>query len=220
MYDRFAGGASARCARSSSVRSRGNAASAERVWLAGSTASAGAMAAFPVDEAAERSRASCGWRSGTPRLALARRAAALPRGGRASRARPPQPSTSTRWPPTRASGAAASPARCWPRPSARPGAARCPASPRHRPDQRRRAALYAAEGFDEVAYRPRPGLPGFVRSSSRSTSALAPSTARSASTTRSTSALGQLGKKGRASERRATSSHTGNSPSRWPKRSR
>ena len=47
-----------------------------------------------------------------------------------------------------------------------------------------------------------------------------PSTSRRAAATRSTCASVISGKNGSASERAATSSQTGNSPSRWPKRSR
>ena len=46
------------------------------------------------------------------------------------------------------------------------------------------------------------------------------STARSAAATRSTWPSVISGKNGSATERAATSSQTGNSPSRWPKRSR
>jgi len=47
-----------------------------------------------------------------------------------------------------------------------------------------------------------------------------PSAMRKASATRATSLWLSPGKNGSASERAAMSSHTGNSPSRWPKRSR
>ena len=167
MYDRFAGGRE-RALRTleAAFDSEGNAASAERVWFAELDGEvAGAMAAFPVDEAAERSRAFlrlalrhappwC-W-PGALRLYLV--------GGRAS----PSPPAAAFY-----IDALATDSRF-----RRHGVARSLLDEAVREAKRRSLpcvaldttlnndaarALYAAEGFDEVAYRPADrGLPGFV----------------------------------------------------------
>jgi ribosomal protein S18 acetylase RimI-like enzyme len=167
MYDRFTGGRE-RALRvlERSLEEPGNASSAEVVWVAAlEDQVAGAMAAFPVDEAGTRARAFL-------RLAL--------------RGSPPW-----RWPVAlylyRAGGRAApSP----PTPALyvdalathprfrRRGAARALLAEAERGARERRLPavaldttianeparrLYASEGFDEVAYRPAGrGLPGFV----------------------------------------------------------
>src|ERR687892_423277 len=143
MYDRFAGGRerALRVLRRS-LGEPGNASSAEVVWVAAVDGQvAGAMAAFPVDEAAIRARAFLGlalrgsppWRwpvalyiywaggGGAPRALLA----AAERGAREQRLPAVALDTTI----------ANEPAR----------------------------RLYASEGYDEVAYRPPGrGLPGFV----------------------------------------------------------
>jgi ribosomal protein S18 acetylase RimI-like enzyme len=167
MYDRFSGGRE-RALRvlERSLGEPGNAASAETVWIVEiDERPAGVMAAFPVDEAGDRSRAFL-------RLAL--------------RGAPPW-----RWPTALylywAGGRAA------PSPPAsafyidalatepelrRRGAARALLAEAEREARRRRLpaialdttidnaparALYGREGFDEVAYQPPArGLPGFV----------------------------------------------------------
>ena len=128
---------------------------------------AAAMAAFPVDEAVPRSARASYASPCAPRRRGAGRARCrcFWAGGRAAPApRPRAPSTWTRSPPTRPSGAAAPPARCSPRPSARRAARGLPAVALDTTvgnDSAR--ALYAREGFEEVAYRPAGrGLPGFV----------------------------------------------------------
>ena len=98
-----------------------------------------------------------------PGLALARRAASLPR----RRPRLPGPPAAAFYvdalatdPRYRRHGVARAAGRGRAR-----GAAPCAAlrSARYDTEQRRRPRLYAAEGFDEVAYRPAArGLPGFV----------------------------------------------------------
>jgi ribosomal protein S18 acetylase RimI-like enzyme len=167
MYDRFAGGRP-RALRvlERSLDEPGNASSAEVVWVAlvdGRVA--GAMAAFPVEEAAERARAF---------LRLALRAAPPWRwpvalylywaGGRAA-PNPPAPALYI-------DALATAPE------LRRRGAARALLAEAEREARARRLpsvaldttianeparSLYASEGFDEVAYRPPGrGLPGFV----------------------------------------------------------
>jgi ribosomal protein S18 acetylase RimI-like enzyme len=167
MYDRFAGGRE-RALRTleSAFEAQGTAASAERVWFAEINGEvAGAMAAFPVDEAAERSRAflrlalrhAPAWRwPGALRLYLV--------GGRAS----PSPPAAAFY-----VDALATDSRF-----RRRGVARALLAEAEREARRRSLpcvaldtaltndaarALYAGEGFDEVAFRPPArGLPGFV----------------------------------------------------------
>jgi ribosomal protein S18 acetylase RimI-like enzyme len=167
MYDRFAGGRE-RALRvlERSLAETGNASSAEVVYLAEADGTlAGAMAAFPVDEAAARSRAFL-------RLAL-RNASPLrwPRalrlywaGGRAA----PSPPAAAFY----VDALATDPEH------RRAGAARALLAEAEHQARRRRLpavaldttianeparALYASAGYDEVAYRPPAhGLPGFV----------------------------------------------------------
>jgi ribosomal protein S18 acetylase RimI-like enzyme len=167
MYDRFAGGRE-RALRvlERSLAEIGNASSAEVVYLAERAGVlAGAMAAFPVDEAAARSRAF---------LSLALRCAPPPRWPRAlylywagGRAAPSPPATALY-----VDALATDPGQ------RRRGAARALLAEAERQARRRRLAtialdttitnrparaLYASAGYDEVAYRPpRHGLPGFV----------------------------------------------------------
>jgi ribosomal protein S18 acetylase RimI-like enzyme len=167
MYDRFAGGRErALLVLQRSLEEPGTASSAEvvRVVALGGEV-AGAMAAFPVDEAASRARAF---------LRLALRAAPPWRwptslflywaGGRAA----PSPPASALY----VDALATDPA------FRRRGAARALLAEAEREARERRLptlaldttisnrparALYASEGFDEVAYRPPGrGLPGFV----------------------------------------------------------
>jgi GNAT superfamily N-acetyltransferase len=167
MYDRFAGGRG-RALRvlERSLGEPGNASSAEVVWVAAVDGEvAGAMAAFPVDEATERARAF---------LRLAIRAAPPWRwpvalylywaGGRAA----PSPPASALY----VDALATDPG------FRRRGAARALLAQAERGARERRLpavaldttianeparTLYASEGFDEVAYRPPGrGLPGFV----------------------------------------------------------
>jgi ribosomal protein S18 acetylase RimI-like enzyme len=167
MYDRFSGGRE-RALRvlERSVAEPGNASSAEVVWLVELEGEiAGAMAAFPVEEAAPRSRAF---------LRLALRGAPPWRwpnalylywaGGRAA----PSPPASAFY----VDALATDPA------LRRRGAARALLAQAEREARGRglpnialdttisnesARALYASEGFDEVAYRPPGrGLPGFV----------------------------------------------------------
>jgi ribosomal protein S18 acetylase RimI-like enzyme len=167
MYDRFAGGRE-RALRviERSLGEPGNASSAEVVWVAEVDGQvAGAMAAFPVGEAAPRSRAF---------LRLALRAAPPWRwpmalwlywaGGRAA----PSPPVTAFY----VDALATDPA------FRRRGAARALLAEAERHARTRRLpalaldttssneparTLYASEGFDEVAYRPPSrGLPGFV----------------------------------------------------------
>jgi ribosomal protein S18 acetylase RimI-like enzyme len=167
MYDRFAGGRErAMAVLRRAFEEPGNASSAEVLWVAEIDGGvAGAMAAFPVDEAAERSRAFLGltlrrtplWRW-PPALYL------YWAGGRAA----PAPPASAFY----VDALATDPAR------RRRGAARALLDAAER-EARRRAlpavaldttmsneparALYASAGYDEVAYRPAGrGLPGFV----------------------------------------------------------
>jgi ribosomal protein S18 acetylase RimI-like enzyme len=167
MYDRFSGGRQrALRALERSLAEPGNASSAEVVWvvvLDGQVA--GAMAAFPVDDAAPRARAF---------LRIALRAAPPWRwpvalylywaGGRAA----PSPPASAFYVDALATDAA----------FRRRGAARALLAEAERQARARRLpavaldttisneparALYASEGFDEIAYRPPGrGLPGFV----------------------------------------------------------
>jgi ribosomal protein S18 acetylase RimI-like enzyme len=167
MYDRFAGGRE-RALRvlERSLGEPGNASSAETVWIVEmDERPAGAMAAFSVDEAGERSRAF---------LSLALRSAPpwhWPRalylywaGGRAA----PSPPASAFY----IDALATDPE------FRRRGAARALLAEAEREARKRRLpaialdttidntparALYAHEGFDEVAYQPPGrGLPGFV----------------------------------------------------------
>ena len=167
MYDRFSGGRE-RALRTleQAFSSQGNAASAERVWLAELGGEvAGAMAAFPVEEAAERSRAflRIALRHSSPwRWPAALRLYLL--GGRAS----PSPPDAAFY-----VDALATDVRF-----RRRGVARSLLAEADREARRRSLpclaldttltndgarALYAREGFDEVAHRPPAhGLPGFV----------------------------------------------------------
>jgi ribosomal protein S18 acetylase RimI-like enzyme len=167
MYDRFSGGRE-RALRvlERSLARPGNASSAEVVWLAAVDGQvAGAMAAFPVDDAGPRARAF---------LRVALRAAPPWRwpealylywaGGRAA----PSPPASAFY----VDALAVDPA------FRRRGAARALLAEAERQARERRLpavaldttisneparALYASEGFDEIAYRPPGrGLPGFV----------------------------------------------------------
>jgi ribosomal protein S18 acetylase RimI-like enzyme len=167
MYDRFSGGR-ARALRvlRRSLDEPGNASSAEVVWVAAVDGEvAGAMAAFPVEDAAPRARAF---------LRIALRAAPPWRwpvalylywaGGRAA----PSPPASAFY----VDALATDPG------FRRRGAARALLAAAEREARQRQLpaialdttianeparALYASEGFDEVAYRPPGrGLPGFV----------------------------------------------------------
>jgi ribosomal protein S18 acetylase RimI-like enzyme len=167
MYDRFAGGR-ARALRvlQRSLGEPGNASSAEVVWVASLDGQvAGAMAAFPVDEASARARAF---------LRLALRGSPPWRwpvalylywaGGRAA----PSPPSSALY----VDALATDPV------YRRRGAARALLAEAERNARKSRLPavaldttianeaarkLYASEGFDEVAYRPPGrGLPGFV----------------------------------------------------------
>ena len=167
MYDRFSGGRgrALRVLRRS-LDEPGNASSAEVVWVAAVDGEvAGAMAAFPVEDAAPRARAF---------LRIALRAAPPWRwpvalylywaGGRAA----PSPPASAFY----VDALATDPG------FRRRGAARALLATAEREARQRRLpaialdttianeparALYASEGFDEVAYRPPGrGLPGFV----------------------------------------------------------
>ena len=167
MYDRFAGGRErALRALERSLGEPGNASSAEVVWVIALDGQvAGAMAAFPVDDAAPRARAF---------MRLALRGAPPWRwptalylywaGGRAA----PSPPASAFY----VDALAVDPA------FRRRGAARALLAEAERQARRHRLpavaldttianeparTLYASEGFDEVAYRPPGrGLPGFV----------------------------------------------------------
>ncbi len=167
MYDRFSGGRE-RALRTleQAFVSEGTSASAERVWLAELGGEvAGAMAAFPVDEAAERSRAflRIALRHSSPwRWPAALRLYLL--GGRAS----PSPPAAAFYVDALATDAG----------FRRRGVARSLLAEADREARRRSLpcvaldttltndearALYAREGFDEVAHRPPAhGLPGFV----------------------------------------------------------
>ncbi len=167
MYDRFSGGRE-RALRllERAFETPGNLASVECVWVADVNGEiGGAMAAFPVDEAHERSRAflrlalraSPPWR--WPGTLLLYRA-----GGRAS----PSPPDSALYIDSLATderlrrrGAARALLAAAER-EARALELPCVALDTTIPNKVARA-LYAQEGFDEVAYRPASGrLPGFV----------------------------------------------------------
>ena len=167
MYDRFSGGHE-RALRllERAFETPGNLASAECVWVADVGGElAGAMAAFPVDEAHERSRAflrltlrtTPAWR--WPRTLRLYRA-----GGRASPSPPAAAlyvdalATDDRM---RRRGAARALLAAAER-EARASGLPCVALDTTIPNEVARA-MYAHEGFDEVAYRPEShGLPGFV----------------------------------------------------------
>ena len=169
MYDALLGRARAR-ARHARARLRASPATwraARSTWLAELDGRpAAAMAAFPVAEAADRSRAFLGltlrgtpfWRwPGTLRLYWV--------GGRAS----PKPREDSLYVDALATDPALPPARRRPgaagRGRARGARARPAGASRSTPTMNNEGAraLYAAAGFDEVAYRaPSRGLPGFV----------------------------------------------------------
>jgi ribosomal protein S18 acetylase RimI-like enzyme len=167
MYDRFSGGRE-RALRmlEHAFETPGNLASAECVWVADVNGEIGAaMAAFPVDEAHDRSRAflrltlkgSPFWRwPGTLRLYRA--------GGRAS----PTPPASALYVDALATDehlrrrGAARALLAEAERQARAQRLPCVALDTTMPNKIARA-LYAREGYDEVAYRPPGrGLPGFV----------------------------------------------------------
>jgi hypothetical protein len=219
MYNRFAGGQD-RALRllERSLADPGNASSADVVWVAEVDGRvAGAMAAFPVDEAVARSAAF---------LRLALRAAPPWRwpqalmlywaGGRAAPS-PPSPSfyvdALATDPALRRRGAAAPPVRSWRRPSARLAGAGCPRSRSTPPSAIARPGrcTRALSSRRSPTGRPAAGCRG---SCARQATALTLITSRSAATTCSISPSLSSPKKGSASDRRATSSHTGNSPSR------
>ena len=157
MYMRFSGGRERALATlERAFDEPGNLASGEVAWVAEVDGRpAAAMAAFPVAEAAERSRAYIGltlrgtpfWRwPGVLRLYWI--------GGRAS----PKPRENSLYIDALATdpafGAAAPPARCWTRPSARRASTGLPAVTLDTTMSNEAArALYAGAGFDEVAYR-------------------------------------------------------------------
>jgi ribosomal protein S18 acetylase RimI-like enzyme len=167
MYDRFAGGRerALRVLRRS-LSEPGNASSAEVVWVAAVEGQvAGAMAAFPVDEAASRARAFLRLAlHGSPPWRWPMALYLYWAGGRAA----PSPPASALY----IDALATDPA------FRRRGVARTllAAAERGAREQRLPAValdttlaneparkLYASEGFDEVAYRPPGrGLPGFV----------------------------------------------------------
>ena len=167
MYDRFAGGRE-RALRTlaRAIESPGNSASAERVWVVDLDGElAGAMAAFPVGEAAARSRAffRLALRGAPPwRWPAAVRLYLL--GGRAS----PSPPRAALYVDALATD---------PRLRRRGAARALLAEAEHQARRRGLPAvaldttivnesarrLYASAGYDEVAYRPSAyGLPGFV----------------------------------------------------------
>ena len=167
MYDRFAGGRerALRVLRRS-LDEPGNASSAEVVWVAAVDGQvAGAMAAFPVDEAAARARAFLGLAlRGSPPWRWPVALYIYWAGGRAA----PSPPESALY----VDALATDPG------FRRRGVARAllAAAERGAREQRLPAValdttianeparrLYASEGYDEVAYRPPGrGLPGFV----------------------------------------------------------
>ena len=129
-------------------------------------------------------------------------------------------STWTRWPPSAGTAAAA-----WPRAlldeaerQARDAGLRVAWRSTPGQDNRPARALYRARGFEEVGRRARGQRPAGRRVAAEGACRRAPRAASAA--TRSTWPRSSSGKNGSASDRAATSSHTGNSPSRWPKRSR
>jgi ribosomal protein S18 acetylase RimI-like enzyme len=167
MYDRFSGGRK-RALRTleRAYHEAGNAASIEAVWVAEVDGrAAGAMAAFPVDEAAARSRAFLGLAlRGSPVWHWPGALRLYWLGGRAS----PNPPPSAFY----IDALATDPA------LRRRGAARALLAEAERQARLRdlptlaldttmvnepARTLYASEGFDEVAYRPPSrALPGFV----------------------------------------------------------
>ena len=167
MYNRFAGGRE-RALRvlERSLAEPGNASSAEVVWVAALDGQvAGAMAAFPVDEATERARAFLGLAvRGAPPWRWPVALYLYWAGGRAA----PSPPASALY----VDALATDPG------FRRRGAARALLAQAERGARERRLpavaldttianeparTLYASEGFDEVAYRPPGrGLPGFV----------------------------------------------------------
>jgi ribosomal protein S18 acetylase RimI-like enzyme len=167
MYDRFSGGRErALQVLERAIATPGNLASAECVWIADVNGEIGAaMAAFPVDEAHDRSRAFLRltlrgtpvWRwPGTLRLYRA--------GGRAS----PSPPAAALYIDALATDerlrrrGAASALLAEAERQARARRLPCVALDTTMPNKTARA-LYARAGFDEVAYRPPGnGLPGFV----------------------------------------------------------
>jgi ribosomal protein S18 acetylase RimI-like enzyme len=167
MYDRFSGGRErAMRVLERSVAEPGNASSAEVVWLVDMDGDvAGAMAAFPVDEAAARSRAFLGLAlRGAPPWRWPTALYLYWAGGRAA----PSPPASAFY----IDALATDPA------FRRRGVARALLAEAERVARERglpnlaldttianetARSLYASEGFDEVAYRPPGrGLPGFV----------------------------------------------------------
>ena len=228
MYDRFAGGRDrgrSRCC-DRSLREPGNDDEREVVWVAelGGRV-AGVMAAFPVADARPRSRRvpALGAASGAA-VALAAGAVALLGG----RPRPPSPPARALYVDALATDAAFGRRGVAPLCSRKPSDWRAPASWRRwrstpRASNAGARALYARAGYGEVACSA--GGARRCRASWRWSRSLA------RAERRSTLASGPprrarpgprsaRGKNGSASERRATSSQTGNSPSRWPKRSR
>jgi ribosomal protein S18 acetylase RimI-like enzyme len=167
MYDRFMGGRE-RALRvlERSLGEPGNASSADAVWLVESEGQlVGAMAAFPVDEAGERSRAFLSLALGSaPPWHWPRALYLYWAGGRAA----PTPPASAFY----VDALATKPE------FRRRGTARALLAEAEREARRRRLpavaldttidneaarALYRGEGFDEVAYQPPSrGLPGFV----------------------------------------------------------
>jgi ribosomal protein S18 acetylase RimI-like enzyme len=167
MYDRFSGGRErAMRVLERSVAEPGNASSAEVVWLVDMDGEvAGAMAGFPVDEAAARSRAFLGLAlRGAPPWRWPTALYLYWAGGRAA----PSPPASAFY----IDALATDPA------FRRRGVARALLAEAERVARERglpnlaldttianetARSLYASEGFDEVAYRPPGrGLPGFV----------------------------------------------------------
>jgi ribosomal protein S18 acetylase RimI-like enzyme len=167
MYDRFSGGRE-RALRvlERSLAKPGNASSAEVVWLVAVDGEvAGAMAAFPVEDAAPRARAFLGVAlRGAPPWRWPEALYLYWAGGRAA----PSPPASAFY----VDALAVDPA------FRRRGAARALLAEAERQARERKLpavaldttisneparALYASDGFDEIAYRPPGrGLPGFV----------------------------------------------------------
>ena len=222
MYDRYAGSRKlAERALARALGQDGNAASADVVWVAELDAEVvGAMAAMPYDEWTPRAhrflrvtlRSIPPWR--WPGALWLYRAS-----GRTA----PEPPQACFYIDSLATTRRAAPARRGPR-AARRGRARRRRALGLRSvaldtwiDNKPARALYVSSrlrggGLHARAQRAagwRVAAEGAALSSSRSVSA-----------TRVTWPSVSSGKNGSASERAATSSHTGNSPSRWPKRSR
>jgi ribosomal protein S18 acetylase RimI-like enzyme len=167
MYDRFAGGRE-RALRvlERSLAEPGNASSADVVWVAAVEGEvAGAMAAFPVDQAPERARAFLGLAlRGTPPWRWPTALWLYWAGGRAA----PSPPASAMYvdalaidPRFRRRGAARALLAAAERDARQHGlpAVALDTTIANGPAR----TLYASEGFDEVAYRPPGrGLPGFV----------------------------------------------------------